>query len=367
MLPDIDFEEEHDEPDAGDDVDEASGQVVRMVDQILINAYRKNTSDIHIEPSVVTKKTSIRYRIDGVCQEVLSVPISHSRAIMSRLKIMSNLDIAERRLPQDGKIKVPPQGGQAFRTTPGHPAHRRRVRGRGTAHPGRVRRHVPGRHGHDRAQPDRTKTDHLPTLRPGSGGRAHTARARPPPCTPPWGTSTNRGSKYGRPRTRWRSPRRACARWRPNRRSVSTSPRIMRAFLRADPDVIMIGEMRDHETAGIGLEASLTGHLVLFHPAHQQRAGNHHPPAGHGAQPAEFFRRLPRRAGPAAHPPPLQGMPPALSPQRRRVRRNRHGFRPRSLRRDGHHPRCGADPQPPRRLRGVLRHRLPGAEPEPTN
>ena len=116
MMPDIDFEEEDEEEyeDGYEEVDESSGKIVRMVDQILINAYRKNCSDIHVEPSVVTKKTSIRYRIDGVCQEVLQVPNTNARAIMSRLKIMSGLDIAERRLPQDGKIKFKRKGIKGF-------------------------------------------------------------------------------------------------------------------------------------------------------------------------------------------------------------------------------------------------------------
>ena len=77
----------------------------RLVDQVIIAAYRKNASDIHIEPSPITKSTQIRFRLDGVCQEYMKVPNSMVRGIISRVKIMSNLDIAERRLPQDGKIK----------------------------------------------------------------------------------------------------------------------------------------------------------------------------------------------------------------------------------------------------------------------
>ena len=93
----------------------------------------------------------------------------------------------------------------------------------------------------------------------------------------------------------------------PGLRQVEAKPRIgldfariMRGFLRLDPDVIMIGEMRDEETASIGVEASLTGHLGLFHPAHQQRTGNRHAPAGYGIEPAELFRCLSRGPRPAA-------------------------------------------------------------------
>jgi hypothetical protein len=113
MLPDVEFEEEEEEV-VGDDVDEASSQVVKLVDQAIIAAYRKNSSDIHIEPSPITKATSIRFRLDGVCQEYMKVPNSMVRGIVSRIKIMSNLDIAERRLPQDGKIKFRRKGVPAF-------------------------------------------------------------------------------------------------------------------------------------------------------------------------------------------------------------------------------------------------------------
>ncbi len=84
--------------------------MVKLVDQIIVAAYRKNVSDIHVEPSVVAKKTSIRFRLDGVCKDHAGVPNSMARGVLSRLKIMASLDIAERRLPQDGKIKFRRKG-----------------------------------------------------------------------------------------------------------------------------------------------------------------------------------------------------------------------------------------------------------------
>ena len=81
-------------------LDESSSQVVKFVDQVLITAYRNSASDIHIEPSPQTKSTNIRFRMDGVCQDYIKVPNSLARGIISRIKIMSNLDIAERRLPR---------------------------------------------------------------------------------------------------------------------------------------------------------------------------------------------------------------------------------------------------------------------------
>jgi type II secretory ATPase GspE/PulE/Tfp pilus assembly ATPase PilB-like protein len=100
LMPDVAFEEEEEEEALEDEgYDEASGKIVKLVDQVIIAAYRKNASDIHIEPSSITKSTSIRFRLDGVCQEYMKAPNSMVRGIISRVKIMSNLDIAERRLP----------------------------------------------------------------------------------------------------------------------------------------------------------------------------------------------------------------------------------------------------------------------------
>jgi type IV pilus assembly protein PilB len=78
--------------------------VVKLVNLILLDAIRKNASDIHVEP--YEKSMRIRYRIDGLLYEVMKPPIKLKNAIISRVKIMSNLDIAERRLPQDGRIKM---------------------------------------------------------------------------------------------------------------------------------------------------------------------------------------------------------------------------------------------------------------------
>ena len=78
--------------------------VVRLVNAILIDAIRNNASDIHMEP--YEKSMRVRFRIDGVLKEVMKPPLKLRNAIVSRIKIMSNLDIAERRLPQDGRIKL---------------------------------------------------------------------------------------------------------------------------------------------------------------------------------------------------------------------------------------------------------------------
>jgi len=113
-IPDIDFEEEIEEEEVIEEAGEHSSQIVRMVDQILISAYRQGVSDIHIEPSPISKKVGIRFRIDGVCQDFLQIPLSNAMGMMSRLKILSGLDISERRLPQDGKIKFKRKGVKSF-------------------------------------------------------------------------------------------------------------------------------------------------------------------------------------------------------------------------------------------------------------
>jgi type II secretory ATPase GspE/PulE/Tfp pilus assembly ATPase PilB-like protein len=264
MMPDIDFEEEEDDEieDGYEDVDESSGKIVRMVDQILINAYRKNCSDIHIEPSVVTKKTSIRYRIDGVCQEVLQVPNTNARAIMSRLKIMSGLDIAERRLPQDGKIKFKRKGIKGFElrlaTLPTAGGYEDAVL-RILAESGAMKLDDMGLN--ERNNTVMKKIIQQPyglvlVVGPTGSGKTTTLHA----CL---GHINKPGIKIWTAEDPVEITQQGL-------RQVEAKPkigldfaRIMRAFLRADPDVIMIGEMRDEETASIGVEASLTGHLVF--------------------------------------------------------------------------------------------------------
>ena len=114
IIPDVSFEEEEENQDDRLSLDESSSQVVKFVDQVLVTAFRNNASDIHIEPSVITRRTAIRFRTDGVCHEYVQVPNTMTPAIISRLKIMAELDIAEKRLPQDGKIKVRRKGIQEF-------------------------------------------------------------------------------------------------------------------------------------------------------------------------------------------------------------------------------------------------------------
>lgn len=260
MMPEFSFEEEEEEQ--YDALDESSSEVVRLVDQVIVAAYRKNASDIHIEPSPITKRTDIRFRMDGVCQEYIQVPNSMARGILSRLKIMAGLDIAERRLPQDGKIKFRRKGIPPFElrlaTLPTAGGFEDAVL-RILAKAGAMKLEEMGLN--ERNLRIMKKIITLPyglvlVVGPTGSGKTTTLHAA-------LGYINNPGIKI------WTAED-PVEITQPGLRQVEAKPkigldfaRIMRAFLRADPDVIMIGEMRDEETASIGVEASLTGHLVF--------------------------------------------------------------------------------------------------------
>ncbi len=263
LMPAIDFEEEDDDEDGQyEEVNESSGQIVRLVDQILISAYRKGCSDIHVEPSMVTKKTSIRYRIDGVCQEVLQVPNSNARALLSRLKIMAGLDIAERRLPQDGKIKFRRKGVRPFElrlaTLPTSGGFEDAVL-RILAESGAMKIEEMGMNERNLSLMKKIIVQPyglVLVVGPTGSGKTTTLHA----CL---GYINKPGVKIWTAEDPVEITQHGLRQVEAKPKIGLDFPRIMRAFLRADRDIIMIGEMRDHETAAIGIEASLTGHLVF--------------------------------------------------------------------------------------------------------
>ena len=263
LIPDISFEEEEEiEEEEEETPDEGSGQIVRLVDQIIITAYRKNASDIHIEPSPITKKTGVRFRLDGVCQEYVTVPNSMARAVVSRIKVMANLDIAERRLPQDGKIKFKRKGVPPFElrlaTLPTAGGHEDAVL-RILASAGAMKINEMG-----------LSERNLEVLERAISKPYGLILAVGPTGS---GKTTSLHSALGHintPGIKIWTVEDPVEITQAGLRQVEVKPRIgldfarvMRSFLRADPDVIMIGEMRDRETASIGIEASLTGHLVF--------------------------------------------------------------------------------------------------------
>jgi type II secretory ATPase GspE/PulE/Tfp pilus assembly ATPase PilB-like protein len=261
LIPDISFEEEDEEEDSAE-ADEASSQVVKLVDQTIIAAYRKNASDIHIEPSPITKSTSIRFRLDGVCHEYMKIPNSIVRGVVSRIKIMSNLDIAERRLPQDGKIKFRRKGVPAFElrvatlpTAGGYEDVVLRI----LASAGAMKIDEMGLT--QRNLDVLTKISVNPyglilAVGPTGSGKTTTLHAILNHINTP-------GIKIWTAEDPIEITQAGLRQTEVKPKIGLTFARMMRAFLRADPDVIMIGEMRDEETASIGIEASLTGHLVF--------------------------------------------------------------------------------------------------------
>ncbi len=257
------FEEEEEEALGEDsDLDESSSKISRLVDQVVVSAYRNNASDIHIEPSAVTKKITIRFRKDGVCQNYFDVPISMARGMISRIKIMAGLDIAEKRLPQDGKIKFKRKGVSPFEmrlatlpTAGGLESAALRI----LADPGAMKLEDMGLSERNlRIIQKMIVHPHGLILAAGPTGS---------------GKTTALHAALGvinRPEIKIWTAEDPVEITQPGMSQVEVKPkigldfaRVMRAFLRADPDVIMIGEMRDKETASIAVEASLTGHLVF--------------------------------------------------------------------------------------------------------
>jgi type II secretory ATPase GspE/PulE/Tfp pilus assembly ATPase PilB-like protein len=260
-FPDIEFVKEEEESEI-EEADEASGKVVRLVDQVIIAAFRKNASDIHIEPSSSSKTTTIRFRLDGVCQEYRRVPNSLVRGIVSRVKIMAKLDISEKRKPQDGKIKFRRKGVPAFElrvaTIPVAGGYEDVVL-RILASAGAMQMDEMGLTARNLEVMKRIIAKPyglILAVGPTGSGKTTSLHALL--------------GHINKPDIKIWTAEDPIEITQPGLRQTEIIPRIgvdfarlMRAFLRGDPDVIMIGEMRDKETASIGIEASLTGHLVF--------------------------------------------------------------------------------------------------------
>ena len=242
--------------------DENDSAVVRLVNRMISEACHQGASDIHLEPYGEQKETLIRFRVDGRCHEYLKVPAQYRRPLTSRLKIMANLDIAERRKPQDGKLK--------FRLPT------REIELRVATIP------TAGTDNEDVALRILTAGEALPLdkLRMADANLAAFRALLDKPyglilCSGPTGSgkTTTLHSALAAINT---PDRKIWTAEDPveitqyGLRQSQVQPRIgydfaaaMRSFLRADPDVIMVGEIRDRETAQISIEASLTGHLIL--------------------------------------------------------------------------------------------------------
>ncbi|MBI5468737.1 MAG: type IV-A pilus assembly ATPase PilB [Deltaproteobacteria bacterium] len=234
--------------------------VVKLVNLILTDAIKKGASDIHIEP--YEKSFRVRYRVDGVLSEVMKPPMKLKNAIVSRIKIMSQLDIAERRLPQDGRIKLKLSKNKEM-------DYRVSV--------------LPTLFGEKVVLRLLDKSNlQLDMTRLGFEEKALTDFMNA--IHKPWGIVLVTGPTGSGKTTTLYS---ALSELNKTSENISTAEdpvefnlmginqvqmhediglnfaASLRSFLRQDPDIIMVGEIRDYETAEIAIKAALTGHLVL--------------------------------------------------------------------------------------------------------
>ena len=234
---------------------------VRLANKIILDAVRDRASDIHIEPNGEKNDLSIRFRIDGECREYRRIPAEYREQLVARIKIMARLNIAERRMPQDGKIRfklgemeielrvvtVPTAGENEDVVL-------RILAGSGAQPLGKMN----------------LSPDYLRSIQNLVASPYGMVLAVGPTGS---GKTTTLHAMLGKVNAVEKKV------WtvedpveitQPGLRQMQVNPQIglsfasaMRSFLRADPDIIMVGEMRDEETAHMAVEASLTGHLVF--------------------------------------------------------------------------------------------------------
>jgi len=254
-------EVEEERKDDAPEIDETDSGIVRLANQLIIEAFARGASDIHVEPDGSKNPCGIRLRIDGDCVKFMEVPGAHRNALVQRLKIMAKLDISERRKPQDGKIRFKYSKGMIelrVATIPTANSNEDVVmRLLAASKPLPIEKM-----GFSERNLTRFKEIlHKPygiclVVGPTGSGKTTTLHSA-------LGFINTEDMKIWTAEDPVEITQKGL-------RQVQVQPKIdftfaaaMRSFLRADPDVIMVGEMRDHETAAIGIEASLTGHLVF--------------------------------------------------------------------------------------------------------
>ncbi|MEA3222726.1 MAG: type IV-A pilus assembly ATPase PilB [Thermodesulfobacteriota bacterium] len=261
MEGDVEIAAAGDEVSVGDLEKEADqAPVIKLVNLFLVDAIKKGASDLHIEP--YEKLFRIRFRLDGVLHEVMKPPLRLKNAVISRIKIMSKLDIAERRLPQDGRIKLKIEGGKEVEF---------RVSVLPTLFGEKIVLRILDK---SSLQLDMTKL----------GFEEDSLKKFKEAIYKPWGMVLVTGpTGSGKTTTLYSS----LTELNTTERNISTAEdpveydltginqvhmheeigltfaAALRSFLRQDPDIIMVGEIRDFETAEIAIKAALTGHLVL--------------------------------------------------------------------------------------------------------
>src|SRR6185369_2422914 len=237
--------------------------VVRLVNVVLMSAIQKGASDIHIEP--YEKELRVRYRIDGILYNIMAPPMKYRDAIVSRVKIMSKLDIAEKRLPQDGRIKI-------RYNESGEP---KEIDFRVSVLPTLFGEKIVLRLlDKDKLMLDMTKLG----FEAESLAKFELAIARPwgmvlvtgPTGSGKTNTLYSSISKINTPETNIMTAEDPVEFNLAGVNQVQVKENIglnfaaaLRSFLRQDPNIILVGEIRDFETAEIAVKAALTGHLVL--------------------------------------------------------------------------------------------------------
>ena len=233
--------------------------IIKLINLVITGAVKERASDIHLEP--FEREVRVRYRIDGLLYEKFTIPRSQQAAVVSRVKIMANLNIAEHRLPQDGRIKIRLSGKEIDIRVSSIPiAHGERI----------VMRILEkgtflftlkelGMDEHDHAQVDKLLTNShgiMLVTGPTGSGKSTTLYAAL--------------QKVNSPDKNIITVEDPIEYLIPGISQVQVRPKIgltfaagLRSIVRQDPDIILVGEIRDHETAEMAVQASLTGHLVF--------------------------------------------------------------------------------------------------------
>jgi type IV pilus assembly protein PilB len=250
-----------DQEDDSEDLESMAGQspVIKFVNYLISNAVREGASDIHIEPKET--KARIRYRIDGVLFDAMQAPMKMHPAIVSRIKIMANLDISERRVPQDGKVSAI-VGGRAIdlrvSTLPTNRGEKTVIRVLDSQSIVRGLEYVGMEPGVCQAFAQQVAMPHGILLVTGPTGSGKSTTLYSALCEMD-GDRLNISTVEDPVEYELDFVNQVQV----NERAGLTFASALRSLLRQDPDVIMIGEIRDNETARIAVQAALTGHLVL--------------------------------------------------------------------------------------------------------